>query len=213
MEAIWSRCFPAYREIQRVIESGEIGDVLFATVDFGFPLQEVDRLRKKDLGGGAILDLGIYILQFQQFAFRGLTPTKVVANGHLNAEGVDEVVSAVITYPNSKTAVVTASAVAQMGNIARIVGSKGTIELPEFWCPTKLIVNGKQREFPLPSTGGTYNYHNSAGLANEAEEVRACIRGNKTESPQLTLNETIELSKLMDELRKQLGVVFPEDNY
>lgn len=211
MEAVWSRCFPAYRELRTVLDAGLIGDIQHVSVEFGFPLQLVDRLSKKDLGGGATLDLGVYILQFQQYALRGLTPTKVVANGHLNAEQVDDVVSAIITYPDRKTAVVTASACAKLSNTARIVGSKGVVEIPEFWAPTKLILNGEEKQFPLPSAGGTYNFHNSAGLAYEADVVRENIRAGRTESAEMPLDESIQLARLMDTLRHQVGVIFPED--
>lgn len=77
------------------------------------PLNQVDRLNKKELGGGTILDLGIYTLQFQQYIFRGLTPIKVVANGQLNEDGVDKFAAAIITYEQDKMAVVSCSAVVQ----------------------------------------------------------------------------------------------------
>lgn len=83
-------------------------------MEFGFPISNTDRIKSKELGGGAILDLGIYVLQFQQYVFRGLIPSKVVANGHLNEEGVDSSVSAIITYPGSKTAVVSISSLVKL---------------------------------------------------------------------------------------------------
>ncbi|KAJ8971448.1 hypothetical protein NQ314_000705 [Rhamnusium bicolor] len=104
MDGIWSRCFPVYRELKNIIESGEIGEVVQVTVEFGASIAEVERVKSKELGGGATLDLGVYILQFQQYIFRGLKPLKVIASGHLNAEGVDSSISAIITYPGSKTA-------------------------------------------------------------------------------------------------------------
>lgn len=83
----------------------------------------------KELGGGTILDLGVYCLQFQQFIFRGMKPTKVVATGHLNQCETDESTSAILTYEGGKTAVFTTSAVLQLPNQGIIVGTKGTLKV------------------------------------------------------------------------------------
>lgn len=84
---------------------------------------------KKELGGGTILDLGIYILQLQQYVYKGLKPIKIVSNGHLNKDGVDESANAIITYPGGKTAVLTCNGRVELANEATIVGSKGTIRV------------------------------------------------------------------------------------
>lgn len=154
MEAVWSRCFPVYKELERIIKSGELGEVMHASVEFGFPLQGIERLTQKEMGGGAILDLGVYILQFQQYVFRGLEPTKVLASGHLNQYGTDVAVSAILTYPEGKTATVTANAGVEMPCEAVVVGTKGTVKIPKFWCPTQLIKNGKVQEYPLIDNKG-----------------------------------------------------------
>lgn len=212
MEAIWSRCFPAYRELRRIIESGVIGEVVQVTLDFGFPISDTERIKSKELGGGAILDLGVYVLQFQQYVFRGLTPSKVVANGHLNNEGVDNSVAAILTYSGNKTAVVSISSLVKLSSQGTIYGTKGTIKVDEMWSPTKLDVDGKVQQFPLIQNNGTFNYFNSAGLAYEAEEVRKCIKSGVIESEQITHEETIQLAQLMDKLRQEVGVVYPADS-
>ncbi|KAJ8968865.1 hypothetical protein NQ317_016073 [Molorchus minor] len=185
MEAIWSRCFPVYKELRRIIESGEIGEVMEVAVQLGFPMSNVERIRSKELGGGVILDLGVYALQFQQFVFRGLKPNKVVATGHLNEEGIDLSASAIITYPGSKTAVVSISSLVQLSSEGIVYGTKGTIKVNEI---------------------------NSAGLAYQADEARKCIREGKIECEHITHEETIQLAQLMDKLRQELGVVFPVDS-
>ncbi|KAF7287898.1 hypothetical protein GWI33_000245 [Rhynchophorus ferrugineus] len=212
MEAIWSRCFPVYREVRKLLDEGVLGEVKYAAVDFGFPIADVDRIKNKDLGGGAILDLGIYILQFQQFVFRGLKPVKVLASGHLNDGGVDDSASAILTYPNGKTAVVTCNATAQMTNEGVIIGTKGTIRIPMFWCPTSYSLNGQVKEFPLIENNGNFNYINSAGLGYEAADVRKTILSGKIESEQVTHEETLQLAAWLDTLRKETGVVFPADS-
>lgn len=164
------------------------------------------------LGGSAILDLGVYILQFQQYVFRGLKPIKIVINGHLNASGSDESAAAIITYPDGKMAVVSTSARVKMPNEAIVVGTKGTLKLPDFWCPTSLISPEKTYEYPLPKSKVEFLHHNSAGMMYEAEEARQCIKQGKIESGQITHNESIELARLMDLMRKEMGVAFPEDS-
>ncbi|XP_050514506.1 trans-1,2-dihydrobenzene-1,2-diol dehydrogenase-like [Diabrotica virgifera virgifera] len=211
MEAVWSRFFPAYDKMIEVIKSGEIGEVVQVTVEFGVPISHVDRIKNKDLGGGVILDLGVYILQFQQYVFNGLKPTKVVASGHLNEEGIDSSVAAILTFPEGKTAVLSASSFTKLACEGVVYGTKGCIKMPKFWCPTTLEVNGVVIEFPLIKNEGEFNYLNSAGLAYEAEEARQCIMKNKIESSKITHDNTLELAQLMDKLRAELGVVFPAD--
>ncbi|KAJ8981245.1 hypothetical protein NQ317_005760 [Molorchus minor] len=212
MEAVWSRCFPAYKEMKRLIDTGAIGDVLFASVHFGHAIQHVDRLTSKEMGGGAILDLGIYILQFQQYIFRGLRPIKIAVNGHLNKCGTDESCGVVITYPEGKMAVVSTSARVSLPNEGVVVGTNGTLRLPDFWCPDKLITPSGVLNFPLPKTKATYLHHNSAGLCYEADEAKQCIKQGKIESSHITHEESIELARLMDHLRFEMGVKFPEDS-
>ncbi|XP_050299032.1 trans-1,2-dihydrobenzene-1,2-diol dehydrogenase-like [Anthonomus grandis grandis] len=211
-EAVWSRSFPAYKKLKELMESGELGDVLFCSVNFGFPLQHVDRLTSKDFGGGAILDLGVYILQFQQWVFRGLKPLEVAVSGHKNGAGTDESAGVVLTYPEGKMAVVSTSARVALPNEGLVVGTKGSAKLPKFWCPTELITDEKSYEWPLPESPLPFLHVNSAGLSYEAEEARQCIKNGLIENPSITHQESIELARLMDLVRKQLGVVFPEDS-
>ncbi|CAG9861030.1 unnamed protein product [Phyllotreta striolata] len=211
MEAVWSRFFPVYHEMRRMIDSGVIGDVRQVTVDFSVPINDVERVNKKELGGGVILDLGVYMLQFQQYVFRGLTPTKVAVNGILNNDGVDKCAAAILTYSDDKMAIVSCSAIISTPCEAKVYGTKGSISIPYFWCPTSLKLNDEVKEFALIENKGNFNYKNSAGLAYQAQEVRKCIMEGKIESPIITHNETIQLAGLMDKMRAEIGVVYPAD--
>ncbi|KAG5890065.1 hypothetical protein JTB14_003630 [Gonioctena quinquepunctata] len=212
MEAVWSRCFPAYRELKKILDSGKIGEVIQVMAEFGFDIKDVDRIKSKQLGGGTILDLGVYVLQFQQFVFRGLKPLKLIATGHLNEEGVDISMAAIMTYPGGKTAVMSTSALLNLSNRATIYGTKGTIVVEKMWCPTTLEVNGELLEFPLLPNDSPFDHINSSGLAYQAAEARKCILEGKIESPQIPHEETIQLAQWMDKLRKELGVVYSTDN-
>lgn len=157
---------------------------------------------KKELGGGTILDIGIYTLQLQQFVYKGLEPIKVVAAGHLNKDGTDESANVIITYPGGKTAVLSCNGRVTLSNEAQIFGTKGImrvciflsfffynnisnkiilmLQIPTFWCPTTIITDPAiSFTSDLPVTSAKFNFKNSIGLVYEAEHVRDCIqKGN-----------------------------------
>lgn len=126
MEAIWSRFFPSYIHLKNRLDAGELGDIEEVTVTFGFYLSNVDRLRMKELGGGTVLDLGVYTIQVCLWAFRD-GPTKIVAKGKLNEEGVDMEVEAELHFPNGGIAKMKTSALKKLDNEATIKGTKGAI--------------------------------------------------------------------------------------
>ncbi|XP_076296422.1 trans-1,2-dihydrobenzene-1,2-diol dehydrogenase [Lasioglossum baleicum] len=211
MEAIWSRCFPAYEILQREIQSGSIGEVYQVLVSFGFNLSDVDRLNTRKLGGGTILDLGVYPIQFACLVYNHEVPQTVKASGCLNEDGVDISTSASLQYKGNRTATVLFHSKVNMPNEAYVMGTKGMIKIPEFWCPSKLEVNGKVLEAPLPKTDKKFNFINSVGLRYEAEEARKCILKGLIESPKVSHSNSLLIAQLEDELRKQVGVVYDED--
>lgn len=174
---------------------------------------EVDRLHKKELGGGSILDLGVYTVQLAQLVFGGEEP-RVVATGHLGQEGCDESASLSLTYPGGRTATLVTHSRVNLPNEAVIIGTKGTLKLSApMWTATELVhPDGTKRTFPLPQgSKHQFNFLNSANFAHEAEHVGECIRSGKTESDLLSLDETLTIAKIMEEARKQIGVVYPQD--
>ncbi|XP_071455011.1 trans-1,2-dihydrobenzene-1,2-diol dehydrogenase-like [Hetaerina americana] len=212
MEAVWSRCLPAYECLKKELELGVIGDVLQVVVTFGVKLDNVDRVWLKELGGGTTLDIGIYCLQLAMLVFGSKTPCNIKADGHLNANGVDESTSVVITYPRGQTATLVTHARVELPNEALVVGTKGTMKLSSpFWSPTNLSTPEKTRDFYLPSASQPFNFMNSAGLRYEAMEVRRCLQQGLLESPKMTLHDSIKLASLMDEVRRQIGVVYPQE--
>lgn len=214
----------------------------YASVTLGVPIDGVDRITKKELGGGATLDLGLYILQFQQFAFKGLTPVKVTVLGSKNAEDVDLIASAVIAYPGNKYAQVMCDATVELPNegqflfiwqqckhyhcqlstkwrqlsivLGVIVGTKGTIRIPTFYAPSTYIINGETKEIPLIKNTRKFYYNQStaSGLAYEAAAARKLILAGKIESDSISHDESIQLAWLMDTFRKQIGVTYPADD-
>ncbi|KAK9686613.1 Oxidoreductase family, NAD-binding Rossmann fold [Popillia japonica] len=212
MEAVWSRCFPIYYQLEQEIEAGTIGDVIYINACLGFPLQDVPRCVNKELGGGGILDVGVYTVQFVQYVYRGYKPIKFVGSGQLNEHGTDDTAGAIITYSDDKIGIISCSTKALLPNEAIIIGTKGMIRIPTFWCPTKMITPEKTFEYELPKTKLPINFHNGGGMAYEAEEVRRCINLGLLESPRMPHSETLELSSLLDLYRKQVGVIYDEDD-
>ncbi|XP_031619181.1 trans-1,2-dihydrobenzene-1,2-diol dehydrogenase-like isoform X2 [Contarinia nasturtii] len=213
MEAIWSRMFPSYQYVRKQIENGVLGDIQTVEVEFGFAsLKNKDRVTKNCLGGGTVLDLGVYAIQCCQWAFKQ-APKSINATGTLNDEGVDVDVLVEISYGDNKVGKIKTSALNTLSNTAKIIGTKGQITIPSFWCPTSINdIDGTEKTWPLPNAKFNFNSTNSCGLRYEADEVRKCIRANKKESENVTHNESLLIARIEDEIRKQIGVKFSEDD-
>lgn len=212
MEAIWSRFFPHYRLLRERIERAELGELREVEVEFGFVLSDIDRLRLKSLGGGTVLDLGVYTIQVCLWAFGGQTPVKVLASGITNEEGVDLEVTAELHFPGGGVGRMKTSALKQLNNTATVRGSKASMTLHDFWCPLKLTdADGAVREDTLPPARHPFNFQNSCGLRYEAEEVRRCIQAGRLQSETVPHADSRLIAHIQDEIRKQVGVEFPED--
>ncbi len=204
MEAIWSRFLPAYRSLVDVIGDGRIGEPLLVEADFGFrrPMEPEHRLFDLSLGGGALLDLGIYPIQLCSLVLG--TAERVVADGVVGETGVDEVVAAVLHHRGGKLGVVKAAIRVGMSCTARVSGTVGWIDLPALMhCPNSLIVTTSAG---VEQIDGSYQGN---GLRFEIEEVNRCLSEGLTESPAIGLEETLALATTLDAIRAQLGVVYP----
>jgi dihydrodiol dehydrogenase / D-xylose 1-dehydrogenase (NADP) len=149
MEAVWSRFFPSYVYLRDRITKGDLGEITEVDVGFGFELSEVDRLTQKALGGGTILDLGVYTIQVSQWAFRQ-APSKIVATGKVNDEGVDMEMKGELTYPNGGVARIHTSGLETLKNTATVKGTKGSITVSVLQ-PLE-IKNSNCHSFPQSST-------------------------------------------------------------
>lgn len=213
MEAIWSRFFPVYKELGRRIKAGEIGEVVQVIVSFGRNLLHFNRLLTKETGGGATLDIALYPIQLTSFVMGGERPLKILAGGHLNEHGVDETISASLVYSKGRVASISASLKVDLPSEAHIIGTKGTIKIPcPVWCPEHLEGPSGNFEALLPKTGEKFNYDNSQGLMFEAMEVRRCLKEGLLESPGVSHAESLTIATIMEAVRTQVGVVYPQDS-
>lgn len=217
MEATWMRFFPACVALRDKIQSGDIGQVKFVRVNFSFRRpadREKGRLVDPELGGGSVLDVGVYAISLATMLFKGERPIKVHAEGTLLDTGVDDLAVMTLTYSGGRIAQLSCSISFNFECEAHIGGTKGDLKLPHpFWCPTALEsprgvydFQSVSLQFPLPPL--KTNYPNSAGLRYEAQEVRECLNRKVAESDIMPLNESLIVAEIADQVMKQIGVIY-----
>ena len=207
MEAMWMRYFPAMQQVREWLENGVIGKVRLVQADFCFnlPFNATHRLYNPKLGGGALLDLGIYPLSFATMVLG--FPQGITSYAHIGETGVDELDTIILTYENGATAVLNCSMRIYKPRESFIIGTYGYIKIHNiFFRPDRLTLhlNGHEEklvEFPISGNGYIY----------EVEEVHRCLREGKTESAIMPLDETIRLMEVMDEMRSDWQLVYPDE--
>ncbi|KAK8400698.1 hypothetical protein O3P69_002475 [Scylla paramamosain] len=212
MEGVWSRFFPAYQELSRRLQDGEIGEVVQVTSSIGYNLSNLPRLQDLEIGGGTMLNIGTYPIQIASLAMNGEKPVQVFAAAQLSNKGTDQTTSACLVYSKGRVAMVSTSISVNLPSEAFIVGTKGIIKIPKlFWCPEIIEGPWGRSLHALPKTSYKFNCTNSQGLIYEAMEVRRCLKEGLLESPGMSLAESITLAEITEEIRKQVGVVYPQD--
>jgi predicted dehydrogenase len=201
MEAMWTRCNPAVLRAQELVADGAIGEVTTVIADFGVagPFPPEHRMRAKALGGGALLDLGVYPVTIAHL-FLG-APDHVTAWAHLTDEGVDENTGIVFGYDSGAVAALTCGIVGATPVSATVTGTRGRIEFAPAFVPQGLTLHRPDAEpeaMPMPFPGLGYQY--------EAAEVQRCLRAGEVESPLVPHAITLEIMGLLDDIRAQIGV-------
>ena len=205
MEAMWTRFVPIVQEAFRLVKSGAIGQVRMISADFGFRtgFDPASRAFDPALGGGALLDVGIYPLSLASL-FLG-TPDRIAGLAELGKTGVDEQSAFVLGYPQGQLAVLYTAVRTNTPQDAVIMGENGMIRIhPPFWIPKKLTltVAGKgAQEIEIPYVANGYNY--------EAAEVANCVRAGQLESAIMPLDESLSIMQTMDAIRAQWGMKYP----
>ena len=155
-----------------------------------------------DLAGGALLDLGVYPIAFAHDLLG--VPESVQATGKLTETGVDGQVSMVLTYPGRVKATLHTTLWSKTPTTAVIAGTEGRIEVAgDFYAPTSFTVIRND------GTRWTYQREVPIGLQYEAAEVARQVSAGATESPRLTWDNTLAVMRTMDEVRAQIGLVYP----
>lgn len=204
MDAVWSRCLPAYGVLRDVLGEGRIGTPLVVDADLGLrvPFDPTHRLYDLEVGGGATLDLGIYPVQLASLVLGA--PDRVAATGHLGPTGADETMAAVLHHPGGAVATVRGTITAPLAREARITGTDGWLRLASrMHVPPVVEV----------AAGGTTELidvaHEGEGLRFEAAEVERCLAAGLTESPLMPLDETLAIMATLDTIRAGIGLRYP----
>nr|CAD2125077.1 unnamed protein product [Meloidogyne enterolobii] len=232
MEGYWTRCFPLWSDIMSN-HLNSLGNTELFSVEFGCPISRVDTTSGiKDGGEGYLLASGCYCLMIAQLVFKSEKPLEIIVNGKLRENGLDCWANILIKYSDNKLARIFYSGEHRGDGELSIYCEKGNIRIPEFfWCPEEAII----RRYPDPKTVPhvlsvkpttekinnylpefnlfNYNYPKTAGLFYQIDHVSNCLREGKKESDLMTLNDSILLAETLDEIRKQLGVRYPQDDF
>ena len=207
MEAMWMRFLPFAARLAALVEGGAIGEPLTVQADLGFraPYEPAGRLFDPHLAGGALLDVGIYPLNLAVMTL-GM-PATVAAGAVLGPTGVDHQVGVVMGHGGQRLSVLTASLVADTPCEAHVTGTGGRLRIAPVFHTSERIdleVDGKVTAvYECPIEGSGYRY--------EVEEVHRCLRAGLTESPTMTLADSIAIAGLLDRIRLLIGVSYPAD--
>ena len=214
LEAMWTRFLPHVRRIRQLLEDGAIGEVRTVVADHGQDFSGADpthRLLDPGLGGGALLDLGIYPVSWASMVLG--SPSSVTAVSDPAVTGVDAQTSVVLQYPGGAHAVLTTTLGAATPRRAWITGTEGTIEVePTFYAPTSFTLRRRDGHVERYETPAELLAGPGKGLRFEAAELARCVAEGLPESPAMPLDETVAVMETMDEIRRQIGLVYPGES-
>jgi predicted dehydrogenase len=207
MEAMWTRFMPALAEVKRLIAAGEIGSVHQVVADFGFTATfgPEHRVFNPELGGGALLDLGIYPLSIAASLLGPVVDVK--AQAEMGPTGVDVQTGFTMKHQGGAMSVCSCSFQARTPGELTVSGSRGHIRMNTMFHRARSITvaleEGGTRTIDTPYLGN--------GYVHEAIEAQRCFLDGLIESPGMTHEETLALMGVMDEIRRQIGLRYAAD--
>lgn len=205
MEAMWTRFLPAIKKVREWLAAGVIGEVGMVDVRFGnfAPWNPESRLFNPELGGGALLDVGIYCISFISMVM-GTPPTTIQSLVNKGDTGVDEVFTALFGYEDGRMASLMAGLRLKSKHEVVILGTEGEIRITDFWKAKSAILNVyNQYEEKFEDTS------EQIGYAFEATEAVQCLLDGNLESNIMPLEESLAIMKTMDTLRMNWGLIYP----
>ncbi len=203
MEALWTYFLPHYKKVMQLIDSGEYGNIVSLEADFGFkaPFDPEKRLLNKKLGGGSLLDIGIYPV-FAALSLLG-KPVEIIAKAEIGSTGVDESCDIQLKYPHNVTASLKSTIIENTPTTATILLEKG-----------KIIINGRFHEpssFKLIKEGNEENFDfkvDTYGYNFEAVHLQKMLAQERTESTVMSFQKSLELIEILDRIRKKIGLEY-----
>ena len=207
-EAIWTRYQPAVQIVRKLISGGRIGEPRLVTATLGYSMGEKPRIMQPDLCGGALLDLGVYAINFVRMFF-GSKILNIESQCVKSKTGMDLTNSISLVLEGGILASLQSSAACVGDNIGVIAGTEGNIIIDNINNPQRIRLNGRDRVFveeievPQQITGYEYQFL----------ECREAIADNQLEPYSMPLDETLYIMQLMDGLRRKWGVRYPMDDF
>lgn len=206
MEAMWSRYLPQASVLRRLVADGVLGEIRSVHADHGqaIPANPEHRLYRPELGGGALLDLGIYPVQLDSMILGA--PTGVVAVGGMTQTGVDAYSTLVLTHGQGAQSTLTTSMLARTPTTAAVAGSEASILVDAyFYTPTSFTLTGTDHAAPSLTWSDPTGLTLFDGLSWEATALARFVGEGRTESPVHTLEETVSILATIDEARAQIA--------
>ena len=202
-EAIWTRYMPSRKMIDDIISSGVIGEVTAVTANLNYAISEVERIRKPELAGGALLDVGVYTINFASMVLGD--KLKDVQATAIFREGVDMLDTIAMVFEGDRMATLQCGAREISDRMGSIFGTKGYIQVQNINNPEKITVFDKEHKEVAV-------YLPPAQITGYEYEVEACARAiaqGEKECPEMPHDETVRVMGIMDGIRKSWGYEIP----
>lgn len=208
MEAMWTKFLPTTSKVKQWIKEKQIGEVRHIRISFGYQseFRWDSRLYNSELAGGALLDVGVYPISYVVHMLDRL-PDHIVSSASIGRSHIDEQNVIIMNYKDGILANISSAIAADTGSDAVIIGDKGKISIPDFWRAEKAFLFDDKNEL-LETFHSPFG---ESGYVYEAYEVNRCLREGRLESDQLPLQDTLEIMKLMDGIRAQWGLIYPQE--
>lgn len=206
MEAMWTRFLPAIAQVRQWLAEDAIGEVRNMTADFGFRanFNPEGRLLNPELGGGALLDIGVYVVSLASMVY-GKQPDRVAALADIGTTGVDEQTTMAFRYESGAMAALSCAVRTDTPRAVSILGTQGNIRIPTpFYDAYAVTLNVDGEE---PVTIEPARVEN--GFKYEIEEAGRCLREGRQESATLPLDETLAIMRTLDAVRAEIGLEYP----
>jgi len=207
MEAMWMRFLPAIVHVRQILAEQTLGDVRMLSADFGlqFAYDPAGRLFAPELGGGALLDLGVYPVSFAHMVYG--RPVTILSLASMGRTGVDDQSGILLRYPQGQIACLYTAMGVETPTEAVLTGAQGRLRMhAPFYCTDDLTL-----QLPGQRARSFHHRRTGNGLHYQAREVMACLRQGRSESGVMPLDESLAVMETLDAIRAQWGLRYPAE--
>lgn len=207
MEAMWARLVPGTLKMLEIVENGVLGDILGVEGKFCYTMDEDEmdhHVFKSENGGGSLLDVGVYGLNFACW-YLGKDVEEIKAQSSLY-NGVDSHTCSLLKYKSGAIADISSAILLRKPNEGYVYGTKGYAHLCRFYAPQEIklhLNDGEAQTIPTPYAGN--------GFEEQITHFSECVLNGLKESPIVTPEQTLYITKQMDKIREMTGIIYPQD--